>query len=238
MVQEGHIKIKVRREMLLQDAMDAVESIDPVDMRKVLLSPPPLSLSLHSSPPLGLVPLCYPLRVLLSLGTFQTPHVRPQVFRFEFIGEPALDAGGVAREFYSVICEQLFNPDCGLFLYSAVNQMCMQVNPNSGIANDFHLRYFHMCGRILGKALMDGQITPVHLVQPMYKHLMGWPVTLRDLEHIDDQVPHSCVSMCTELGPYLGPHLLLIYPRHRRPVPKCCFISICTCFCLKPLSRS
>lgn len=45
-----------------------------------------------------------------------------------------------------------------------------------------------MAGRILGKALMDGQITPVHLIQPLYKHLIGWPVTLRDLEHIDDQV--------------------------------------------------
>jgi len=204
MVQEGHIKIKVRREMLLQDAMDAVESIDPVDMRKVLLSPTSLSdYTLRSSPPLAAFPSFSPLLVLLTLGTFQNPPIlthtcaAPQVFRFEFIGEPALDAGGVAREFYSVICEQLFNPDCGLFLYSAVNQMCMQVNPNSGIANDFHLRYFHMCGRILGKALMDGQITPVHLVQPMYKHLMGWPVTLRDLEHIDDQVPHCCVSMCT-----------------------------------------
>lgn len=66
--------------------------------------------------------------------------------------------------------------------------MCMQMNPNSGIANEFHLRYFHMAGRVLGKALMDGQITPVHLIQPLYKHLMGWPVTLRDLEHVDDQV--------------------------------------------------
>ena len=66
-----------------------------------------------------------------------------KVFRFEFIGEPALDAGGVAREFFSIICEQLFNPDCGLFLYSSVNQMCMQINPNSGIANEFHLRYIH-----------------------------------------------------------------------------------------------
>ena len=73
--------------------------------------------------------------------------------------------------------------------------MCMQVNPNSGIANDFHLRYFHMCGRVLGKALMDGQITPVHLVQPMYKHLMGWPVTLRDLEHIDDQVYRNLLEL-------------------------------------------
>lgn len=49
----------------------------------------------------------------------------------------------------------------------------------------------HACslvGRILGKALMDNQITPVHLIQPLYKHLMGWPVTFKDLEHIDDQV--------------------------------------------------
>jgi len=148
---EGHIKLKVRRQSILQDAMDAIESIEEGDMRKV--------------------------------------------FRFEFIGEPALDAGGVAREFFSCICEQIFNPDCGLFLYSAVNQMCMQINPNSGIANEDHLRYFHTAGRILGKALMDGQITPVHLVQPLYKHLMGWPVTLRDLEHIDDQVYRNLVEL-------------------------------------------
>lgn len=142
--EEGHIKLKVRRSSVLQDSMDAVESIEAADMRKI--------------------------------------------FRFEFLGEPALDAGGVAREFFGIVSEQLFNPDFGLFLYSSVNQMCMQINPNSGIANEFHLRYFHMAGRILGKALMDGQITPVHLVQPLYKHLMGWPVTFRDLEQIDDQV--------------------------------------------------
>lgn len=35
---------------------------------------------------------------------------------------------------------------------------------------------------------MDGQITPVHLIQPLYKHLMGWPVTFKDLEHVDDQI--------------------------------------------------
>jgi E3 ubiquitin-protein ligase NEDD4 len=74
-----------------------------------------------------------------------------KIFRFEFIGEPGLDAGGVTREWFTLVSEQLFNPDCGLFLYSSVNQMCMQINPNSGIANEFHLRYFHMCGLILWK---------------------------------------------------------------------------------------
>lgn len=149
--EEGHIKIKVRRQTVLQDAMDAIESIEPADMRKI--------------------------------------------FRFEFLGEPALDAGGVAREFFEIVSSQLFNPDCGLFLYSAVNQMCMQINPNSGIANDFHLRYFHMAGRILGKALMDGHVTPVHLVQPIYKHLMGWPISLADLEYLDDQVYRNLMEL-------------------------------------------
>jgi hypothetical protein len=32
--EEGHIKLKVRRQSVLQDSMDAVESIEPADMRK------------------------------------------------------------------------------------------------------------------------------------------------------------------------------------------------------------
>mmetsp|Transcript_32698 Transcript_32698/g.33343 ORF Transcript_32698/g.33343 Transcript_32698/m.33343 type:complete len:690 (+) Transcript_32698:225-2294(+) len=149
--EEGHIKIKVRRGCVLQDSMEAMESIDVTDMRKT--------------------------------------------FRFEFIGEPGLDAGGVAREWFYLVSERLFNPDCGLFQYSSVNQMCMQVNPNSGIANEMHLAFFHMAGRLLGKAMMDGQIVPVHLVRPMYKHLMGWPVSLRDLEHLDDQVYRNLLEL-------------------------------------------
>ncbi len=64
-----------------------------------------------------------------------------------------------------------------------------------GIANEYHLRYFHTCGRLLGKALMDSQIIPVHLIQPLYKHLMGWPVTLRDLEHIDEQIYRNLLDL-------------------------------------------
>ncbi len=117
--EDGHIKIRVNRETLLNDALDAILSIEEADMKKI--------------------------------------------FRFEFIGEPALDAGGVAREFYVMVCEQLFNADVGLFSASTSNQMCMQINHNSGIANEFHLRYFQLAGRMLGKALMDGHITPVRL---------------------------------------------------------------------------
>ena len=53
---------------------------------------------------------------------------------------------------------------------------------------EHHLKYFHMLGRLLGKSLMDTQITPVHFVQPLYKHLMGWPICFRDLERVDEEV--------------------------------------------------
>jgi len=66
-----------------------------------------------------------------------------------------------------------------------VNQMCMQINSASGVANDEHLRYFHFAGRLLGKALFDRQIVSGHLVRPLYKHLLSWPVMLSDLEHLD-----------------------------------------------------
>lgn len=87
-----------------------------------------------------------------------------KIYRFEFLGEPAIDAGGVAREWYDQVTDALFNPDFGLFQYSGVDQMCMQINPASGLVEQYHDRYFRFLGRILGKALFDGQIVRHHLV--------------------------------------------------------------------------
>jgi E3 ubiquitin-protein ligase NEDD4 len=66
-----------------------------------------------------------------------------------------------------LVSDMLFNPDFALWSYSSINQMCMQINPSSGIANDEHLRYFHFTGRLLGKALFDRQIVAGHLVRPL-----------------------------------------------------------------------
>lgn len=53
-------------------------------------------------------------------------------WRVEFLGEPAIDAGGVTREWFQLVSEQLFDPDFGLWLSSVNNQMCMTINPASG----------------------------------------------------------------------------------------------------------
>ena len=55
-----------------------------------------------------------------------------KVWRFEFIGEAGIDAGGLAREWFELVTDEVFDPDMGLWQTSATNQMCMQINPASG----------------------------------------------------------------------------------------------------------
>jgi hypothetical protein len=55
-----------------------------------------------------------------------------KLWRFEFIGEAGIDAGGLAREWFELVTKEIFDPDMGLWQSSAVNQMCMQINPASG----------------------------------------------------------------------------------------------------------
>eukprot|EP00980_Cylindrotheca_fusiformis_P005125 scaffold1087_cov136-Cylindrotheca_fusiformis.AAC.11 len=148
-------------------------------------------------------------------------------WRVEFLGEPAIDAGGVTREWFQLVTEQLFDPDFGLWLSSVNNQMCMTINPASGTfviyfflfwvqlsvshtislcyfcdtldisCPDDHLVYFRFLGRIMGRALFDRQLIKGHMVRHLYKHLLGWPITFDDLEAQDEEYYNSLKKFTT-----------------------------------------
>jgi hypothetical protein len=134
-------------------------------------------------------------RHLLEDSTQQLMKMTPanfrETFRFKFDGEPALDAGGVAREWYELLTETLFNLDFGLFTYSGTDRYSYQINQHSDIANEHHLHYFRFAGRLLGKALFDGQLVEAHLVRPMYKHIIGSPIDLEDMQFVDRDTHQS-----------------------------------------------
>jgi len=134
-----------------------------------------------------------------SLTAFESikPANFKQFFRFEFVGEPGIDAGGVAREFYEVLSNEIFNPNFGLFTYSSTDQMCLQINHASGIAEPQHLRYYRFIGQMLAKALFDGQIICHHFVRPLYKHILAWPVVMKDLEYLDREIYNNLVRLIT-----------------------------------------
>ncbi len=119
-----------------------------------------------------------------------------QIWRFEFMDEMGIDAGGLAREWFQLLIEEIFNPDMGLWLPSVTNQMAMRINPSSEIScPEDHLIYFRFLGRVMGKALFDGHLISGHMVRHMYKHLLGWPIMFEDLELPDVGYYNSLMSL-------------------------------------------
>jgi hypothetical protein len=52
-------------------------------------------------------------------------------WRVHFLGEVGVEAGGLTREFFELVSEQIFDPDNGLWQSGVQNQMCMTINPAS-----------------------------------------------------------------------------------------------------------
>ncbi|KAL1349596.1 hypothetical protein HN51_026113 [Arachis hypogaea] len=100
-----------------------------------------------------------------------------------FQGEEGIDAGGLTREWYQLLSRVIF--DRGALLFTTVgNESTFQPNPNSVYQTE-HLSYFKFVGRVVGKALFDGQLLDVHFTRSFYKHMLGVKVTYHDIEAID-----------------------------------------------------
>ncbi|CAJ1974055.1 unnamed protein product [Sphenostylis stenocarpa] len=100
-----------------------------------------------------------------------------------FQGEEGIDAGGLTREWYQLLSRVIF--DRGALLFTTVgNESTFQPNPNSVYQTE-HLSYFKFVGRVVGKALFDGQLLDVHFTRSFYKHILGVKVTYHDIEAID-----------------------------------------------------
>lgn len=111
--------------------------------------------------------------------------------RIEFIGEVAIDAGGLEREWFALVTERLFDETIGLFQCAHVDSLAYVINPNSVEASADHLLYFRGAGRLLGRALLEGQLMKAHLALPVLKHLLGVPISFSDLEFYDQEVHNS-----------------------------------------------
>jgi len=125
------------------------------------------------------------IKAVMSLGRDDLK----KIWRFEFLGEEGIDAGGLAKEWFLLVTQAIFDADSGLWLSNSTNQMLMRINPASEIScPEDHLIYFRFLGRVLGKALFEGQLVSGHMVRYLYKYMLGWPITFNDLETVDQDI--------------------------------------------------
>ena len=112
-----------------------------------------------------------------------------------FHGEEGMDAGGLTREWYSVLAREIFNANYALFTATS-DSVTFQPNAQSYI-NPEHLSYFKFVGRVIGKAICDGQLLDAHFTRSFYKHMLGQPVSYHDLEGIEPEYYKSLKQILT-----------------------------------------
>ena len=104
-----------------------------------------------------------------------------------FVGEEGVDAGGLTRDWFLQLFRTLLNPMYGLFEFSSDGSTYQPATATALDNHSLNLKYFQFAGRMIGKAIFDGQLVDAHFTRSFYKHMLGIPVTPNDMEAIDPQ---------------------------------------------------
>jgi E3 ubiquitin-protein ligase HUWE1 len=112
----------------------------------------------------------------------------------KFHGEEGVDAGGVTREWYTVLAQSIFNPGYCLFEPCAADQLTYQPSQRSWV-NPEHIGFFRFIGKMIGKAIYDGRLLDAYFSRAFYKQILGRKVDIRDLESVDPEYHKSLVWM-------------------------------------------
>lgn len=121
--------------------------------------------------------------------SFRELHRRPPEewknrFYIVFEGEEGQDAGGLLREWYTIISREIFNPMYALFTTSPGDRVTYMINSSSH-CNSNHLSYFKFVGRVIAKAVYDNKLLESYFTRSFYKHILGKCVKYTDMESED-----------------------------------------------------
>uniref|UniRef100_A0AAY4DJN4 Ubiquitin-protein ligase E3A n=1 Tax=Denticeps clupeoides TaxID=299321 RepID=A0AAY4DJN4_9TELE len=114
--------------------------------------------------------------VRLEMIAMENPADLKKQLYVEFEGEQGVDEGGVSKEFFQLVVEEIFNPDIGMFTYDESTKL-FWFNPSS-FENEGQ---FTLIGIVLGLAIYNNCILDVHFPMVVYRKLMGKKGTFRDL---------------------------------------------------------
>ncbi|XP_053680682.1 ubiquitin-protein ligase E3A [Anopheles nili] len=108
----------------------------------------------------------------------------------EFTGEQGIDEGGVSKEFFQLIIEEIFNPDYGMFV---TNEDSATVWFNSiSFENEAQ---FTLIGIVLGLAIYNNIILAVNFPMVVYRKLMGMKGSFLDLKDLNPVLFNSLQSL-------------------------------------------
>ncbi|RYH29664.1 hypothetical protein EON65_07765 [archaeon] len=124
---------------------------------------------------------------LLQQALMHIAHASPldlkKPLKVVFIHEEGVDEGGVRKEFFQLLTNQLFDLAYGMFSVCDMGRS-LWINRTNVWSND----EYNLVGSMLALALYNGVMLDIHLPQVLYKKLLQLPVGLEDLQSLDSQL--------------------------------------------------
>uniref|UniRef100_UPI00358F9D47 probable E3 ubiquitin-protein ligase HERC4 n=1 Tax=Myxine glutinosa TaxID=7769 RepID=UPI00358F9D47 len=112
-----------------------------------------------------------------------------------FLGEEAVDAGGVKKEFFLLIMKDLLHPKYGLFKYYEESRL-IWFSPKTFEENSL----FNLIGVLCGLAIYNAIIVDLNFPLALYKKLLKVPATLDDLKELMPDVGRSLQQLLDYAG--------------------------------------
>ena len=109
--------------------------------------------------------------------------------RVVFEGEPAVDEGGVRKELFQCLIEQLFNVDFGMFEWHAEPRAFWFSRASTDAAE------FFLIGLVIGLAIYNGLTLDLHFPPLLWQRLMNEPVGFAQLFQVYPDLARGLASL-------------------------------------------
>ena len=120
---------------------------------------------------------------VLEVVVLENPQDLKKQLVVEFDSEQGIDEGGLSKEFFQLIIEEIFNPDYGMFIHCSESHTYW-FNPSSYET----CAQFTLIGIVLGLAMYNSVILDLHLPSVIYRKLGGKKGNFEDLREFKPSV--------------------------------------------------
>ena len=124
-----------------------------------------------------------------SLEQFKTINLFKEL-KIIFLGEECQDAGGLIREWLTILFDKILAPETGLFEKSDTDEIGYLVKKNVDPSQENLNKYFFI-GQVIAKALLENLTVNCCFNKMVYQLILGEKIELNDLIFIDKPLYNS-----------------------------------------------
>lgn len=111
-----------------------------------------------------------------------------KLLKVEFINEQGIDAGGLKKEWFLLLTNELFDSSKGLITYNNENSLAyFSVSHKKDYKNEL----FYLLGVVIGMAIYNSIILDVKFPIVLYNKLLGHKISIRDLCEIEPTIANN-----------------------------------------------